>query len=81
MRQNTFNQRDPQRHLTIKEALDRLSRRLAWYGPETLRVGRICAVNETFLTVEIMSQSGQIVREMEVDRSTGDLAHGTMIRH
>lgn len=74
MSQITFDRRGPQRQLTIKEALNRLSQRLAWYGPETLQVGRINSVGETLLSVEIMTQAGQVVRQMELDRSTGDLS-------
>lgn len=73
MSQNIFDRRRMQRPLTIKEALGRVSQRLAWYGPQTLRVGRIIAVGEALLLTEITTKSGQVVRQMEVDRSTGEM--------
>lgn len=73
MSQNVIDRRQPQRRLTVREALERLSQRLAWYGPETLRVGRIITAGETLLMAEIVSAAGKVVRQLEVDRSTGEM--------
>lgn len=61
----------PHPPLSVEEALERLSQRLAWYGPTMLRVGRIVTVGQELLTAEIVSGSGKVVRKFQIDRRTG----------
>ena len=71
MSQNLVDRRQPPRPLTVEEALERLSQRLAWYGPTVFKVGRIVILGETQLMAEIVSTSGKVIRKLEIDRSTG----------